>query len=285
MTDGRLPRGRPLALLLALLVATAALTVPEKAAGGGTAVVAPRELSALDCKQGSPAEVEGVRARPVPPTVVGCARLSRGEVLVAADRWSSGTSGRVCFYAPATGQTHVDGPCSALGQPGGAREDAPVAGGSGIQGGPSFEPTVRSSAYVTGQASRGVRGIVVRYAFPPHRSAVEAIVRADLVEVGPALARRLGAPGPFSYFVAMVPPAADTCRGVTMTVRSSRGDRRLPINPGFFFPTLPLPGSRECEGERLGRAFLDAVVSPSLTVPMLLDVGRRLAHEALAPMG
>jgi hypothetical protein len=35
----------------------------------------------------------------------------------------------------------------------------------------------------------------------------------------------------------------------------------------------------------MGHAILDGLAGPSRTISMLFDVGRRLAHEAIAPMG
>ncbi len=99
---------------------------------------------------------------------------------------------------------------------------------------------------LTGATTPEVQEIVLGY-----RSATgeSATLRAPLIQVGSELATRVGAPGPFGYFVGLIPSSAKTCSGVTVQARGLRGhplaSESLGANDSIL-GGIPLPGHRRC---------------------------------------
>lgn len=253
MTGGRVLR----ATAAAGLTLVAAGLVAERADAGGVAVEAPEELSAADCVQGERAPAFGAVTFPVEPTVVGCAHAPGHGVLVAADHDARGRRGFACFFTVPAGASDVDGACSQA-NPSSRYWSRVLTGGS------SLEPDrIRSApgtdvVILAGQASAGIESITVRHRLRngrPERTA------AALLRVRPRLARRLGAAGPFGYFVAGVQQSADFCAGVVLEALNGNGERvrtRIKRSRVFGSP-VPLPGSDECAAENLADELSGAV--------------------------
>lgn len=233
------PRGWLVSVAAAIAIGSPAVTA-DRAAAGGTAVVAPKELDAAACRQGVHPRILGFR-QDVAPSVLGCVVLSDGDkLLVAAD-----SNGRLaCFYAALAGGQHVDGPCTGVGpQP----PPEPVAGVNALD---VSKPQGGSGAYVGGLLPAGAPHTFVRYRTEDGDTAEWP---AQSIRVGPRLARRLGATRPFAYFVGEIPKGADTCRRLRIEVRGR--DAELidaeALNAGTVFADgLPLPGSKDCEAGR-----------------------------------
>ncbi len=236
-------RPKHLPWIPALIVAGSLLVGSEPAAAGGTAVVAPEELSPEACEQGVHPRILGFRQE-VAPKVIGCARLSDGdEVLVAAD-----SGGRyACFYAALTGDSD-DGVCSRVGP--GAPAGAPLIGGSALNGLSVRAPDGGSGAYVTGLASREVAHVFVRYRIDDRGTREWP---ATVIRVRDRLARQLGVERPFAYFVGEIPKDADTCS--RLIVEGRDGEAELIAGDQFrsssvFGGEVPLPGSKDCKARR-----------------------------------
>ena len=225
------PRFLGTLLLAGAMLAVGELAAPQDALSKG-GVRAPSVLRAADCVAGSrprlaPAGVEVL--------VLGCAEMRDGaRVLVAAEGEVGGPdlpAKFVWFYVVPEGQedaspsgTQVDPPDAA------SASSLPLTGGRGIA--PSalvLRVGRRGPAYVSGQASARVTSVSVGYRT---RSGETREDPAALIRVGPRIARRLHAFGPFAYFVGEVPPEADRCRGIGLVGRDRLGlavDNEWPV--------------------------------------------------------
>jgi hypothetical protein len=248
-----------------------ALPAPEKAAAGGTAVVAPERLDAEACRQGAPAPTEGVRLRPVPPTVIGCLELEEDRRALAAvyrfDPPATGGGPQICFFVAPRGEVEVDGPCTSRWTRHKGGLSNALTGAAGFSAvsvrrvGGEVYPRSPTTTVVSGLA-RGPRRIAV------HSGSCEPAPGnffrwAGTIRIGPRLARRLGSSGPFTFFAAAIPRGADPCRPVEVSA-AGRGAERWGIARAARRGYLG-PASAHCNNsQRAGRTppFLRALIEP-----------------------
>jgi hypothetical protein len=201
------------------MVAIATLLAAPEALAGGSRVLADEELQPEDCLTGSRPHLLGVADPDI--VVIGCADAGYGqEALVAAQpdgAWD-------CYFAAIEGAGDTDGGCW--------REPSTFR----VQ---RIHYQRRGPLLIAGTAGPSVHEVLVQAppTSPPRR--------AGLVPIGDEQSARLEIPSGFSYFVAALPSAYDTCHGVALTAVGGEGivDRDEPRRWG---KEVPLPDSKDC---------------------------------------
>jgi murein peptide amidase A len=261
---------RPARIIAAAAAAALLLTalVPAAAKAGGTAVVAPEQLGVTECRQGTEAPTQGFRPRPLAPTVIGCLEIEQGKRALAAvyrfDPPNPGGVPRVCFFLAPRGEVEVDGPCTSIR----GREGAPsnvLTGADGFSavsvrrvGGPTASSPTTA---VVGGLARGPRRIVF---WQPERSGKDGGFRwARTLRVGPRLASRLGATGPFTFFAVALPRRTDPCGPIKVS-GSGLGAARwgLAVAARHRYPSLRSPYCRRAAKWDRALATLRALIDP-----------------------
>ena len=247
------------------------LLAPPSAESKGTVVRAPAELKSADCMPGSRPRL-GTEPRmerfysDQEVLVIGCGPTSgEAKALVAVERERHGL---VCSYMALEGRWDADPRCLTVNPEADAaccpRVEFPYWGDDGVHTFSAARLRRGGPIYFSGQASASLAAVVATYRMPSGETRERA---ADLLPIRPPIARRIGAAGPFAYFVAEIPAGADTCRGVAVEGRDGRGlavDRESLERFARAHRSAPLvlPGTNGCRADPLRGAISELIWLP-----------------------
>ena len=204
-----------------------ALSLPAAARGGGTLVIAPKDLSESDCRPGAPTRFEGFDAGAF---AMGCVypRANRG-VLLAGDLGGS----FACFYIVPAGSSN-EGPCAQVGPKHQEESSSPLTGLRGLV--PLTVGGYGDDAYLAGWASDGVPSVTTEFSAPSGASIDE---EAELLRVPASQQEALGAAPPSRSSWRGSPTASIRAEGSRCPRQAAPGPRTASASAGRTAHTRP----------------------------------------------